>query len=252
MNAESNTTAARPKRRRSKWFLILIFLIGAGVVGYFKVQGLVAKEQAAASRLQQLGALCSNSTSLVAKQMGKGRHPGAANLLTIQDPAKFREAVELLRDLPFLTSIDMSGTSLKDEDLSLIAGLKRITNLNLSQTQVTDKGIAHLKGMSGLRNLHAGGTPVTKESLPVISRLKGLQVVDLSGTNIDGGLGPLAALPELEWLLLRDLKIEDDSLGELSSSPKLNRLDVRGATLADESGLKKLADKGGRLKIETD
>lgn len=249
--SETSTSNAEPKRRSgcTKWFILLLLLIGGGVAGYFKFQDLVAKELVAMARLRELGVICSNSSNFVARKIGDGKHVGTASLATVDSKEELSEAIGLLKDLPFLKSIDLAQSRVTDEDLTALAKAKRVTSLNLSQTAVTDEGFKHLTGLRNLESLYLAGSQITQNSLPAVSRLKKVRMLDLSGSKITGKLEPLGGLARLEWLLLGGLAIEDNSLSSLSTCAQLQKLHLEGTSFVDESSLEKLTASNKAIRV---
>jgi len=204
----------------SAWPVILLLLGMTGIAAFFSYVQLASRERDAMERIKQLGALCSMASNK--------RHLNSVNLSTITDREKFREAIALIEDLPWLNSIDLSNSILSDANLKVVSGAPNVKSLMCNQTAISDEGAAWLSAMRSLESLHLGGTKISETSLPAISRLKRLRILNLSSTNIRGGLEPLSELPLLDWLLLRDLTIEDESLATIVQIEHLNRLNIIG------------------------
>jgi hypothetical protein len=108
--------------------------------------------------------------------------------------------------------------------LKAITPLRNLTSLQLTGTKITDAGVPHLLALPKLAGLHLANTGITKNSLPVIAKMRRLRHQDLSGTDVGDDLAPLAALQELDWLLLEGLPVSDQSEEIIASLAKLRRL----------------------------
>lgn len=259
MNADVNATsegsdgrgaAVKPKGKLGRrLLLVFLFFVGAGGVAFFMLQNKMSEESLAVTRLNELGVVFTNSGSMIAKQIGDGRHPGTAIMAAVKE-SDLGEAVEQLKNLPFLKAVDFSGTALSDEEMSQLCKITTLAALNVNKTKITDAGMKHVGALKRLESIYLAETDVTQASLPEIAKLSSLRRLDLAKTKVTGGLGCLAALPQFEWLLLNELTIDDDSLAELGKSKSFNHLTMINATLKDEASLTQLVEQLKGLKIE--
>jgi len=158
-----------------------------------------------------------------------------------------------------LQSLDLSGASVRDDDLMHVAAMDQLSDLDLSDTQIGDAGVRHLAGLS-LTRLILRRCPVTDAGLDSIGRIQFLEELSLSGAPItsagiaqlkplrqltrlylndtavdDSGLPDLAQLSSLEGLALRDTKVSDVQIGVLGQLPRLRILHLGGVNVSDMS-----------------
>lgn len=200
------------------------------------------RERLAAERLQSLGVLVTKGPDR--------KSVTSAALVTLKDGNDLTEAVGLLKDLSKLTSLDLRGTALTDAHMVDVARAKSVLSLTLTQTSLSDTGVAHLAGMRKLQSLYLNETKVSGASIMPLSKLSQLRILDLSATKVAGGLGPLAELPQLDWLLLRNLSINDDSLATLGKSQSLKRLSLGGSEISNKKSLDVLRAERSEIAVE--
>lgn len=121
--------------------------------------------------------------------------------------------------------------------------------MTLNKTEITDKGIGFISQMLNLETLYLIDTKITNASIPVIAQLKSLRILEISADGITGGLAPIATLPQLKWLLLREITIKDDSLAKLGASPSLSRLTLTGSTIEKSASFTKLKSSAPGITI---
>lgn len=76
-------------------------------------------------------------------------------------------------------ALDLSGTKVKDADLSNLAGMRNLSRLILSKTEITDAGLANLKTNAALEILNLYGTMVSDAGMEHLAALKSLKKVYL-------------------------------------------------------------------------
>jgi hypothetical protein len=200
-----------------------------------------ARELAAKSALADLGALVVMD--------GSRKHVASLNLSTISDAEKVDKALEHVPHLIYLSSFDASRTPIRDEQLQQVATLSGLEALTLTSTSISDAGIAHLAPLKKLQALHLTGTKISSSGLNALSPLEGLKVLDLSATAVSGNLGQLSSLPQLDWLVLRNLTLEDDALGELAGCQRLRRLSLEGSQY-DQESMEKLRQSQPTINVD--
>ncbi len=113
------------------------------------------------------------------------------------------DAIDHLKDLPELKSLELGSTGITDAGLAKLAGVSKMQTLGVGNTQITDAGLAHLRGFEDLRMLTLAGTNVTDEGLQHLRGLKHLWSLSLNGTSVTkAGVEELqAALPScnIRW-----------------------------------------------------
>jgi hypothetical protein len=145
----------------------------------------------------------------------------------------------------YLTNLDLSHTSVTDQDLEFIRQyFPNLRKLFLSLTRVTDAGIMHLKGMS-LEVLTLNGTEVTDAG---ILHLKGmpLRILEVGMRVTDAGIIHLRDMP-LTFLGLSQTRVTDAVIKHLEDMP-LNFLDI-SFTRVTKEGIMQLQDMYPRLSI---
>ena len=101
---------------------------------------------------------------------------------------------------PQVIWLDLSRTTIADQQLPLIGELGRLRRLNLQYTPVSDEGLASLSPLGELQYLNLAGTRVSDKGLIHISKLKGLRQLFVYQTDVSasGIQGAITALPDVE------------------------------------------------------
>jgi len=81
-------------------------------------------------------------------------------------------------------SLDLSGTSVKNEDLAVLKGNLDIRELLLSATEISDEGLQYLSGLTQLKYLALNRTNVADEGLKHLSGLTRLHTLWLDETKV--------------------------------------------------------------------
>ena len=234
----------RPTNDRASWLPVIgiAACVLIALLAWWLWQGrqATARELAAKSALTDLGALVVMD--------GNRKHAASLNLSTLTDAEKLDEALEYVPHLIHLSSFDASRTPIRDEQLKQVGTLSGLEGLTLTSTSITDAGIAHLAPLKKLQALHLTGTKVSSSGLNALSSLEGLKVLDLSATAVSGNLGQLSSLPQLDWLVLRNLTLEDDALGGLAGCQRLRRLSLEGSQY-DQESLEKLRQSQPKIDV---
>lgn len=76
-----------------------------------------------------------------------------------------RELLKYLVGLPNLEQIQLQGTSISDDDLSLLPVLPKLNAIGLSNTKVSDLGIKYLRSQPRLERVDCGGTDISQARL---------------------------------------------------------------------------------------
>lgn len=242
--SEAAATSEASRGRGSSIYLILSLtgLVAVGLLFWLQKQKqLEAAEAAAKPKIQQLGGLVLSGST--------GKHVGSVNLALVRSQENFDEAFKLVSDFPRLQVLDLTGNSISHEQLEQVSQLRELTSLQLSKTTIDDGMIVHLEKLRSLTALHLVGTSLTSESLKAIGNLSQLEVLDLSDTKIQGDLAPLANLSNLNWLVLKNLPIEDEAVDTLSQLPALKRLTLTGGQISAQQ-YKNLKKQRPGLRID--
>jgi hypothetical protein len=142
-----------------------------------------------------------------------------------------------LRDLPDLTSLDLSLTHITDQGMQELKDLKGITSLSLYFTEyVTDEGIAAIKGWKKLKSLNLHGTKVGDTGLEHIAGIVSLESLNVGSTLMtDVGLERLTNLTNLKQLTMGGNELGDAGLQALRQLPGLTYLDLSGRQGTDKN-----------------
>lgn len=169
---------------------------------------------------------------------------GLRSLTLIQN--RFNDvSARRLRDLQELRSLDLRGNmEASDMAMEVVGELPRLTSFKHRSTAVSDEGVRTLADGAGtLENLLIQDFKITSASgahLAKLKHLKQLEIFRCQGFGSDGvvalsGLG-------LERLTLRDLPSVDDAAMEVFSElPALKRLYLHELDGVTDAGLSKLA-----------
>jgi uncharacterized membrane protein len=83
-----------------------------------------------------------------------------------------------------LVWLDLSHTTISDDQLALVQKLNNLRVLYLNDTQVSDTGVSAVSNLTDLRFLNLVGTRVTDRSIPSLSKLEKLTTLFLYKTGI--------------------------------------------------------------------
>ena len=109
------------------------------------------------------------------------------------------------------TSLDLSHTSINDEELSEFLQLPRIRSLDVSYTQVTEASIDALSQLSELRTIRLCGCKITDRGAKVLLKNPNLFHLGLAETLVSDDLVPIAR----KNLSLSDFIISGDNVKAL-------------------------------------
>ncbi|QJW94878.1 protein kinase domain-containing protein [Frigoriglobus tundricola] len=143
-------------------------------------------------------------------------------------------AAELPKGRYTLTTANLAGMAVTDDDLARLKDCKGLTGVALQETKVTDAGLAHLKDVPGLQLLNFDGTALTDAGAAQIKRHSKLTVLYLSRTKVsDAGLAHLKELPGLQELYLNDTRVTDAGLAHLTDLKALSVLALSSTAVTD-------------------
>ena len=106
-----------------------------------------------------------------------------------------------------LTWLNLAGTGIQDEWLSVLSEFSNLTRLRLEKNEIGDAGIAHLKDLTHLESLNLYNTQVSDEGLSNLEGMKTLQRLFLWQSNVtkEGATALESKLPGLSIDLGMDL-----------------------------------------------
>lgn len=178
--------------------------------------------------------------------------PGSRAVSSVSFPKKEidDEALQLLKPLFRLTSLNLGGTNISDEQLKDVGSLRSLVSLVLSNAAVTDEGLAHLRGLRKLEVIHLCNTKITDAGLAHLTGFSEMKIIDVSKTGIsDEGLEHLSGLHKLSWLLIRDVPVTDAGLEHLHGMKNLKELTLPG-TRVTADGISSLCEAVPGLKVD--
>ena len=92
--------------------------------------------------------------------------------------------LQTLKRMEHVTSLDLSGICVRDEDLANISGLTNLEVLDLGGSPITGKGLAHLSTLKNLKYLRLTGTRVGDDDLKALLPLAKLTDVVVIQTAV--------------------------------------------------------------------
>jgi hypothetical protein len=179
-----------PPHRKLRWYqfsmktLMLFVLMASFLMSWVAVKARRIREQrAAVAMVRAMGGAILYDYQLRDYDDDKGPPPppGPAWLRELLGQDIFADVVEVnCRDadivrvidrFPHVGRLDLSSSTITDDDLRRLKGLKELYGLDLSRTSVTDAGLVHLEGL-GLENLDWLALRNTKVTAAGVARLK--------------------------------------------------------------------------------
>lgn len=157
------------------------------------------------------------------------------------DPEKLTQAIELSSKLGALKTVTaMAGVPITDEHLATIGRNKNLVELSVENAPITDDGIAKLTGCQNLESLNLVGTGITSTSLGSLGKLKKLNMLNLNDTKVAGGFDQLSSCPNLQWILIGGLTIEDADAEAIAKLPAITHVTYTNKSTISESAIKAL------------
>lgn len=159
--------------------------------------------------------------------------------LTLWGGATFsKEAYANIAAMPSVSSLNLSGSNIVDEDLRAFSGHKTLEYLDLNDTNLTGEGLAGLSPLPNLAEIHLG---LLKDKVSdagvkaMLAAFPNLERLDLPGQRLSvEAITAIGAARSLRGLWLRDAKRLDDSwMPHLARMKGLSILDLSTARLKD-------------------
>ncbi len=94
--------------------------------------------------------------------------------------------LEKLGELKALTKLDMSSTTVSDDQLEFLNSLSNLEDLSLSNTEITDAGLKKLVGLTNLKTLRLSGTKITGKGLRELKNIKNLELIHVDDLDLTG------------------------------------------------------------------
>jgi hypothetical protein len=168
------------------------------------------------------------------------RMPGSAELrwLNLSFSAIDSNALAPIRErFPGTVALYLSGTSVGDEDLEIIAAMAHIQMLSLCRTKVGNIGVAKLSKSATLRELNAQDLPLTNEMCELVSPMESLEALCIDRASIDDDCVArlVTVFPNLRVLSVDGTGISDLGLQQLLMLKSLERLVVGDCDISEDA-----------------
>jgi internalin A len=197
-----------------------------------------------------VGAELEKNHVLVINELEKG--VTSIDFTNCQNPS--HELLKLISQLRNLSTANLSGADIHDEDLVCLEKLENLNNVLLNRTPVTDAGLAHLGESPSIQGLHINHTKISDNGLESIAKIPNLVILDVSHTDItDQGMKQIAKMAKLNWLIIQGTKVSDAGLAELADSaklPELRRVSISTDMKISDEGAKKLLQVFPQLQLD--
>ena len=170
--------------------------------------------------------------------------------LTIRNcPQLTDQGLQVLGQLPFIRSLDLSDTAAGDLTIDAVAENNWLYDLQIGSAALTNRGIMRMSEMVGLGDLAivSDESEITDDAFAHFWRMRNLRAFRLVAPNITGEtLGPLAECPKLDRVSISGESINDSGIECLSQLRHLRHATVGGygdaqITKVTSNGLLKLA-----------
>jgi hypothetical protein len=165
-----------------------------------------------------------------------------------------RNIIEDLIKFPHLKELGLSNTDITLADIKLLKECKSLEVLILNNTVCNDDAIAELARLPNLRDIQLNECPrITDKSLTMITKAVGKNLVGLglSGTSVSRKeIACLSSCPNLEWLSLGKVPLEDEDLEVIRGLKNLKDLHLSNMKASDQAiykmvlSLRKLTSTG--------
>ncbi|MGB7344476.1 MAG: SUMF1/EgtB/PvdO family nonheme iron enzyme [Pirellulaceae bacterium] len=167
------------------------------------------------------------------------------------------EGFQVLGELPFLRSIDLTGSNAGDLTIDAIADNNWLRELRLGSRFLTNRGIMRLSEATGISQLTIASddSPITDEAFAHFWRMKNLYAVVLSAPRITGeAFGPMAECPKLDQLTLSGKSVNDAGIACVAKLQYLRTATIGGwteeaTTKVTAAGLLKLKDLPAGVRV---
>ncbi len=133
------------------------------------------------------------------------------------------KALELLLEMPSLTSLDFESSNFNDEFAYVVSQSKRITKLEIGGTEITRKGLKNICSMKQLKELDIWATSTGEQEIDMLSSLPNLEYLSIGGHEeqtkftAEGTLPRLQKIKSLKRIWLDGLRVTKDEWEYLNS-----------------------------------
>jgi hypothetical protein len=153
--------------------------------------------------------------------------------------------LQALRRMARLRLLDLSGSHIDDDDLTVLADLPSLTDLNLAWTPITDSGAAHLARCDKLERVDLGGTATGDGAIRALAGKPRLHRFTSGARVTDEGIPFLHGFP-----VFKEWKGGDVKLELLSPDADPTHLALRGSFT--DRGLASLVGLDGLFALNVD
>lgn len=155
---------------------------------------------------------------------------------------KFQKGdLRFLEKLPNLLSLDLTESSISDQDFSDVCKSSHLKTLLISETRLSDAGTSDIDKLTNLEELFAPHTSLGDRTLAGLGKLKQLEYLNLASTKItDAGLKSLEE-SNLTQLILAHTNLHDKAMESIGKIKSLRHLDLEETRISSD-GLAHLAD----------
>ena len=153
-----------------------------------------------------------------------------------------------LVNLPDLTYLDISNSSVSGPGLKYVGALKSLERLNLTLTLITDPWLEQLRDLTNLRVISLASAKCSGEGYKFLGNLKRLESANFHTAPVnDAGIAGISKVPSHERLEIVHTHFTDAGAQALAKLVNLERLQLgsraaTGAAVKPLTGLKKLRE----------
>lgn len=150
---------------------------------------------------------------------------------------------EVLAGLPAeqLTALDLTNTTITDDELSAVRRFKNLRRLDLENTDITDSGLEKLGSLVKLESLNVRKTKSNGACLSVFASCKNLKRLCIGNNDLNKKyLANCKAFNKLTWLEISQLHLRNNDLAFLSAFPELNTLYMADNNWLDDGAVSHL------------
>jgi serine/threonine protein kinase len=150
------------------------------------------------------------------------------------------ECLETIATYPWIKNLDLLGTQVPNENLSVLTKLP-LDVLQLTSSELSDDGAIGLCSSKSLKTLYAAWNKLSDRSVSQLATIKTLNVLNISGSDItDASLRALATSKQLNYLVLNKCKKITSAGISLLKASSLRVLELEDTAVTD-SALKDLS-----------
>jgi hypothetical protein len=136
------------------------------------------------------------------------------------------KALEALRALPLLDSLDLRDTRVRSTDLGVLASFAKLGEVGLPHP-IDAETIRHLRACKSVGSLLLGDREISVSEIELLAGLPSLKRLTLRQARLSAdALAAMEKLPKVTALTLYDCGITDAQLAQLGKPPSLTQLEL--------------------------